>query len=115
MIRGPMKILPLVLLLAVTLAPSAQAQTRVDLYDRKSNRTGSATIDERTGRIDTYDTRSNRTGYGYIAPSGSVGLYDLKGQRTGSDTLSQSRRSPCATCSGARDTDCATRLRSLDC
>lgn len=42
----------------LALATSAQAQTRVDLFDKKSNRTGSAMIDERSSRLDSYDTQS---------------------------------------------------------
>ena len=76
------------LLLALGLAPSAQAQTRVDLFDKKSNRTGSATIDERTGRIDFFDTKSKRTGYGQVDPrSGRLDRYDLKGNRVGSGVI----------------------------
>jgi hypothetical protein len=76
--------------ISFTLASSAQAQTRVDLFDRNSRRTGSATIDERTGRVDFYDTQSRRTGYGTIAPSGKVETFDLRGKRTGSGTLTPS-------------------------
>ena len=67
---------------------SAEAETRVDLFDKNSNRTGSATIDERTGRIDTYDTQSNRTGYGTVDPrSGRIDLFDTRGSRIGNGTL----------------------------
>ena len=80
-----------VLLLALGLATAAPAQTRVDLFDKRSNRTGSATIDERTGRIDFYDTKSNRTGYGRIDRStGRIDLYNLDGSRRGSGTLAPS-------------------------
>ena len=76
------------LLLALGLATAASAQTRVDLFDKRSNRTGSATIDERTGRIDFYDTKSNRTGYGRIDRStGKIDLYNLDGSRRGSGTF----------------------------
>ena len=76
------------LLLALGLATAAPAQTRVDLFDKRSNRTGSATIDERTGRIDFYDTKSNRTGYGRIdRNTGKIDLYNLDGSRRGSATL----------------------------
>ena len=76
------------LLLALSLATSAPAQTRVDLFDKRSNRTGSTTIDERTGRIDFYDTKNNRTGYGRIDRStGKIDLYNLDGTRRGSGTL----------------------------
>jgi hypothetical protein len=76
------------LLLALGLAAAVPAQTRVDLFDKQSNRTGSATIDERTGRIDFYDTKSNRTGYGRIdRNTGKIDLYNLDGSRRGSGTL----------------------------
>ena len=79
------------LLLVLALAPAVAAQTRVDLYDRNSRRTGSVTIDERTGRIDTYDTRSNRSGYGQVDQrTGKIDFYDLRGNRTGSGTLTPS-------------------------
>lgn len=78
-------------LLALSLASSVLAQTRVDLFDKHSNRTGSAAIDERTGRIDFYDTKSNRTGYGRIDRStGKIDLYNLDGTRRGSGTLAPS-------------------------
>ena len=70
----------LVALVALVFAPVAEAQTRVDLFDKKSNRTGSATIDEKSGRIDTHDAQSNRTGYGQVDRStGKVDFYDLRG------------------------------------
>ena len=76
------------LLLALGLATTVPAQTRIDLFDKQSNRTGSATLDERTGRIDFYDTKSNRTGYGRIdRDTGKVDLYNLDGSRRGSGTL----------------------------
>lgn len=76
------------LLLVLGLATAVPAQTRVDLFDKRSNRTGSATIDERTGRIDFYDTKSNRTGYGRVDGStGKIDLYSLDGSRRGSGTL----------------------------
>jgi len=58
--------------------------TRIDLYDTRSNRTGSAIVDQKTGRVDFYDTRGRREGYGTIDKSGRIDLYDLKGNRTGS-------------------------------
>ena len=82
------------LLLALGLATAVPAQTRVDLFDRRSNRTGSATIDERTGRIDFYDTKSNRTGYGRIdRNTGKIDLYNPDGSRRGSGTLTPGSRS----------------------
>jgi len=45
----------------------AQAQDiRIDLFDKKSNRTGYIIIDPRTGRVDQFDRRSNRLGYGTV-------------------------------------------------
>ena len=76
--------------LAFGIVPSAQAQTRVDLFDRNSRRTGSATIDERTGRVDVYDVNSRRTGYGTITPSGRIQTFDLRGNRTDGGTLTPS-------------------------
>jgi len=79
------------LLIAFGLGTSAEAQTRIDLFDTKSNRTGSATIAERMGRIDTYDTHSNRTGYGQVdRRTNKLDLHNLDGSRQGSGTLSPS-------------------------
>jgi hypothetical protein len=68
------------------------AETRVDLFDKSSNRTGYATID-RTGRIDRFDTHGRRQdGYGTIDRSGSrVDTFDGKGQRKGYGTTNGSR------------------------
>lgn len=82
------------LLLGVGLATAVPAQTRVDVFDNRSNRTGSATIDERTGRIDFYDTKSNRTGYGRIdRNTGKIDLYNPDGSRRGSGTFTPGSRS----------------------
>jgi hypothetical protein len=80
----------LLALVALVFAPAASAQTRVDLFDRNSRRTGSATIDERTGRVDFYDV--SRTGYshGSITLSGKIETFDLRGNRTGGATLTPS-------------------------
>ena len=59
-------------------------QTRIDLFDTKSNRTGYGIVDEKTGRVDLYDPKSNRTGYGTIDKSGRIDFFDTKGNRTGS-------------------------------
>ena len=76
------------LLLVFHLAISAQAQTRVDLYDKKSNRTGGVILDERTGRVDVYDRDANRLGYGQVdRTTGRLDLYDLKGNRVGGGTI----------------------------
>ena len=45
----------------------AQAQdTRIDLFDKKSNRTGYIIVNPNTGRVDQFDRRSNRLGYGTV-------------------------------------------------
>lgn len=81
----------LVLLGAILVTGSQGAdppgETRVDLFDPQSNRTGSAIMDDKTGRIDLYDTQSRRTGYGTIDKGGRIDLYDTKSRRTGSGTL----------------------------
>ncbi len=41
-------------------------ETRIDTFDKKSNRTGYAIVDPQTGRIDFYDVKSNRVGSGRI-------------------------------------------------
>ena len=56
---------PLGILLGLAAAPGYAEEsttTRVDTFDPKSNRTGSAIVDEKSGRVDVYDTRSRRTG-----------------------------------------------------
>jgi hypothetical protein len=73
---------------SIVLVPSAPAQTHVDLFDKKSNRTGGVIIDERTGRVDVYDRDSNRLGYGQLdRTTGRVDFYDVRGNRVGSATL----------------------------
>ena len=85
-------LLSLVALGAPALADERPAETRVDLYDRSSARTGSAIVNERTGRVDVYDRRSNRVGYGTIdRKSGRVDTFDTRSRRTGSGTLSGSK------------------------
>lgn len=81
-------------LLALSLATFVQAQTRVDLFDKRSNRTGYILVDPKSERIDTYDTKSNRTGYGYITPSGRVDLSDAKSNRTGYGRVSPAPGAP---------------------
>jgi hypothetical protein len=82
------RLAPLGMLLALTLTSPAQAQTRVDLFDRKPNRTGGVILDERTGRVDLYDRESNRVGYGQVdRTTGRLDLYDLEGKRVGSGTM----------------------------
>lgn len=89
----PMVRLAYVALAFFCVAPAlyAQAQTRVDLFDKHSNRTGSATIDEKTGRIDIYDANSRRTGYGQLdSRTGRIDLFDSRGNRVGSGKLTPS-------------------------
>ena len=59
----------------------AQDRTRVDLYDKESNRRGYVTVDEKTGRLDTYDKESRRTGYGVVQSDGRVDPYRPDGSR----------------------------------
>ena len=77
-------LLAVALLVSPGHAEERPTDTRIDLYDTKSNRAGSASINERTGRVDLYDTKSNRTGYGTIDKSGRIDFFDTKGNRTGS-------------------------------
>ena len=79
--------LGLVALAAPALADERPAETRVDLFDKSSNRTGSAIIDKKGERVDFYDKSSNRTGYGTIDKGGRIDLYDTKGNRTGSGQI----------------------------
>jgi len=76
----------LALLAAPLPAEERPAETRVDLFDKSSNRTGSAIIDKTGDRVDFYDRRSNRTGYGTIDKRGRVDLFDTKSNRTGQGT-----------------------------
>ena len=80
-------------LVTPALAAERPAETRVELYDRSGNRTGSAIINEQPGRVDFYDTKSNRTGYGTIDRGGRIDRYDTKGNRTGSGQVAP-RASP---------------------
>jgi hypothetical protein len=88
------------LLLGVVLfaapAPAAErpTETRIDLFDKSSNRTGSAIVDEKTGRVDFYERRSNRTGYGLIDRSGRIDTFDTKGNRTGSGQVTPGATRP---------------------
>jgi hypothetical protein len=93
-VHGVLMAATALLLLACGLATSAQAQTRIDLFDKRSNRTGYILVDPKSGRIDTYDPKSNRTGSGYITPSGRVDLYDTKSNRTGYGRVSPAPGAP---------------------
>jgi hypothetical protein len=77
-------LLSVALLVAPGRAADRPSETRIDLFDTKSNRTGYGIVDERSGRVDLYDTKSNRTGYGTIDKSGRLDSFDTKGNRTGS-------------------------------
>jgi len=79
----------LALVLAAVLAPAvATGQSRVDVFDKKLNRTGGVIVDERTGRVDVYDRDANRLGYGQLdRATGRVDLFDVHGKRVGSVTL----------------------------
>jgi hypothetical protein len=79
-------------LVTPALAAEHPTETRVDLYDRSSNRTGSAIINEQSGRVDFYDTKSNRTGYGTIDRGGRIDRYDTKGNRAGSGQVAPEAR-----------------------
>lgn len=79
------------LFVALVLAPAASAQTRVDLFDTKSNRTGGVILDQRTGRVDVYDRDANRVGYGQVdRATGRVDFYDVRGTRVGSGSITPS-------------------------
>lgn len=69
-------------------------ETRIDLFDTKSNRTGHGIVDERSGRVDLYDTKSNRTGYGTIDKSGRIDFFDTKGNRTRSGQVAPRASQP---------------------
>jgi hypothetical protein len=80
----PVKEFIVALLVAPGHAEERPTETRVDLFDTKSNRTGSATIDEKSGRVDFYDRKSNRTGSGTIDKGGRIDLFDTRSNRVGS-------------------------------
>lgn len=64
-----MRVILAAVLFGVVCCPAESiAQTRIDLYDKASNRTGYAVIDPRTGRVDFFDKYSNRTGYAVTQP-----------------------------------------------
>ena len=60
-------LLGVALLVAPGRAADRPNETRIDLFDTKSNRTGYGTIDK-SGRIDSFDTKGTRTGSGQAAP-----------------------------------------------
>jgi hypothetical protein len=76
----------------VLLSPPASADERVDLFDRRGNRTGYAIVDQRTGRVDFFDRYSNRAGYGRIDARGNVERFDLKGRRQDETVLPVPRK-----------------------
>ena len=58
-------------------------ERRVDLFDRDRTRAGYVVISPH-GRIDVYDRRSNHTGSGRISKDGNtIELFDLRGNRMG--------------------------------
>ncbi len=63
-----------------TLAVAASL-TRIDLFDPRGNRTGSAVVEG--NRVDLFDARSNRTGSGRIEDGRRVDFFDTRGSRTG--------------------------------
>jgi hypothetical protein len=77
----------LITLVACVLLAQAQETTRIDLYDKNSNRTGYIIVNPNTGRIDQFDAHSNRLGYGQVAPSGRIDTFTNNGTRAGSGTL----------------------------
>jgi hypothetical protein len=84
---GALGILLGVAALAAPVFAEEHDATRMDLFDTRSNRTGSAIVDERTGRVDVYDVRSNRTGSGVVDRGGTLQLFDTKGNRVGSGQI----------------------------
>jgi hypothetical protein len=86
LVKGTRGGLGVLLGVALLVAPghAQERETRIDLFDTRSNRTGSAIIDEKSGRVDFYDKSSNRTGYGTIDKNGRIDLYDRSSNRTGS-------------------------------
>ena len=71
------------LILAFSAPALAQETRRVDLYDKRSRRTGHAVINDKTGRVDLYDRKGRRTGYGKVGDGGRLELFDRKGRRVG--------------------------------
>lgn len=66
-------VLLLLFLFTAVVYGQERRELRVDTFDTRSNRTGYAIINEKTGRIDTFDTRSRRTGSGTITPPPAAG------------------------------------------
>src|SRR5688572_24621019 len=67
MVPGSLLAAPLA---APVFADERPSETRLDLFDTKSNRTGSAIIDRNGERVDFYDRKSSHTGYGTIDKGG---------------------------------------------
>ena len=59
----------------------AAAPTRIDLFNAKGNRTGSAVVEG--DRVDLFDTRRNRTGSARIEDGRRVDFFDTRGNRSG--------------------------------
>lgn len=88
------------LLFAVARPANAGELTRVNLFDAKGERTGSAIVDRGANRVDFFDTQSRRTGWGRVDATGRVESFGLDGVRQG-DTMrpaipprSQRQRTP---------------------
>jgi hypothetical protein len=64
-------------------------EKKIETFGRDQHRTGTITIDPKSGRIDTFDKYGNRTGYGQIEKDGNINLYDKFGNRTGSGRISR--------------------------
>jgi len=70
------------LLYLVVSAPGlAASPTRIDLFDPRGNRTGSAVVEG--DRVDLFDPRGNRTGSGWIEAGRRGDFYDNQGNHTG--------------------------------
>jgi hypothetical protein len=87
-------LLAIALLVALGHAEERPAQTRIDLFDARSNRAGYAIVDEKTGRVDTFDRNSRRTGYGVIDSSGRIDAFDARGNRVGYGTTTPGSTPP---------------------
>lgn len=79
-----------VLVAGVLPAPSlAASPTRIDLFNSRGNRTGSAVV--KGDRVDLFDARGRRTGSGRIMGGRWVDFFDTRGNRTGYATLEGDR------------------------
>jgi 2-methylaconitate cis-trans-isomerase PrpF len=74
----PASVLVVVSLPTQTLAASP---TRIDFFDPRGNRTGSALV--AGDRVDFFDTRGHRTGSARLQDRRRVEFFDARGSRTG--------------------------------